>query len=416
MTDCFSAPHLVPIEQAKKNMLDNTSTITNVETVQIELASGRVLSEAVFSKINVPPFNNSAMDGYAIRDDQLTKSSSSSRKQFTLIGTALAGEPYKGELKDGECIRIMTGAVVPYSANAVVMQENTNSSKQLITLIEPVKLGHYIRHVGGDIAQGQTVFKANRQLKTVDIGLLASLGVAKINVYQKLKVAVLSTGDELKTLGDVLQLGDIFESNRYVLMAMLAKLPIEIIDLGIIADSKADLSKAFSKADELADVVICSGGVSVGDADHVKEILNEQGHIDLWKIAIKPGKPFAFGKLANSHFFGLPGNPVSATVTFHQLVVPVLEKLLGITAQKPLILQAICLKNIKKRAGRADYQRGIASTTKQGELTVTPLLKQASNILSSMSDANCYILLDRDSQGCQQDELIEILMFDHLLQ
>lgn len=419
MVDCCSAPGLMPFEEAKQNLLNTVNTVTETEKVDIELADSRVLSAPVVSSLNVPAHNNSAMDGYAIRADELTTNTQTSQTHFKLVGTAYAGQPFHGNLENGECIRIMTGAVVPDSANAVEMQENvdatTEQSSNTVILKQQCSLHNHIRKAGEDIAQGQTIFETGHKLKAVDIGLLASLGVAKVPVYRKLKVAVFSTGDELKSPGQTLSTGDIYESNRYVLIAMLERMNLEVIDMGIISDDKALITQAFIDADKNADAVISSGGVSVGDADYTKEVLDELGDIGFWKVAMKPGKPFAFGQLPNSIFFGLPGNPVSATVTFHQLAAPALMQMSGSSAPTALSVAAITTDRIRKRPGRMDFQRGIAELNAQGQLTVTPLGNQGSGILSSLSKANCYIVLAQENGGYNQGESVEIQLFDQLL-
>jgi molybdopterin molybdotransferase len=429
MNDCYNVPNLMPFELAKSTLLTNVNTITENELIAIQDADQRILAKPVTSPIQVPAHNNSAMDGYAIRDDSLQADLTESPtplSQFKLIGTSMAGSPYKNklggnELNNGECIRIMTGAVVPNSANAVVMQENVNSQinpetqDQQITLLHPTKHQANIRFAGEDIQQGHVLFDTGYCLKAVDIGLLSSLGLSKIDVFRKLKVAVLSTGDELKMPGQPLQEGDIYESNSQILIAMLQRLNMSVIPLGIIKDDKTAITNAFIKANREADVVISSGGVSVGDADYTKEVLSEIGTVDFWKVAIKPGKPFAFGKLDNSVFFGLPGNPVSAAVTFHQLAVPALRYMAGANATANTQLNATTTSKINKKAGRMDFQRGVMSVSEQGNLQVTPLPAQGSGILSSISRANCYIILAQENQGHQAGDIVTIELFDSII-
>ena len=418
MTTCYNVPNLMPFELAKSTLLSNIKKITETESILIQNADNRILAKVITSPLNVPAFNNSAMDGYAIRDDALSDKNVTSPPftQFKLVGTSLAGTPFKGELNNGECIRIMTGAVVPQSANSVVMQENVDANSDvLITLLHPAKLHSNIRIAGEDILQGHTLFNAGHKLNAIDIGILSSLGLTTVNVYRKLKVAVFSTGDELKMPGETLQQGDIYESNSQVLVAMLQRLNVDVISLGIIEDDRKAIADAFIKADELADVVITSGGVSVGDADYTKDVLNDIGDIGFWKVAIKPGKPFAFGTLPNSVFFGLPGNPVSAVVTFHQLAVPALRYMSGGNQIPSIKLNAVTTHSIKKKAGRMDFQRGIMAVNPKGDLQVTPLSAQGSGILSSISRANCYIILAQDNQGHQAGETVSIELFDSIL-
>lgn len=418
MVDSCSTPGLMPFEQAKQNLLSSVSAITDVETIKIEDADQRVLALDIVSPINVPGHNNSAMDGYALRDDSLLDGGAP-LEQFTFVGAAFAGDPFEGELKNGECIRIMTGAVVPDSANSVVMQENVtcieNTPGSKVTLSQASKLNSNIRFAGEDIKKEQTVYAAGYQLKAVDIGLLASLGLPQVQVLRKLKVAVFSTGDELKLPGQPLANGDIYESNSQVLVSMLNRLGVEVIAMGIIPDERAAIEQAFNKANELADAVISSGGVSVGEADYTKTVLDKLGKVDFWKVAMKPGKPFAFGHLSNSVFFGLPGNPVSAAVTFHQLALPTLKAMSGTTEEKRPYISVPTTAKIKKRPGRMDFQRGITNVNELGQMQVTPLSAQGSGILSSISKANCYIILDRNNAGHEAGELVSIELFDHII-
>ncbi len=418
MVDCCSAPGLMPFEQAKNKLLQSVAKVTETECISIEHADKRILCQDITSPIAVPGHNNSAMDGYAIRDDALD-GRSDHLTSFSLVGASFAGKPFDGQLENGQSIRIMTGAVVPQSANAIIMQENVeqihNDIGATITLSQPAKLNSNIRYAGEDIAKDQVVFQAGHQLKAVDIGLLASLGLPEVSVYRQLKVAVFSTGDELKQPGQTLSDGDIYESNSHVLVAMLQRLGVEVIPMGIIADTYQAINKAFIDADAIADAVISSGGVSVGEADYTKEVLDALGQIDFWKVAMKPGKPFAFGKLPNSVFFGLPGNPVSATVTFHQLALPALAVMAGKRTDKKLKLQAITSTAIKKKPGRMDFQRGIAAINDKGQLQVAALGAQGSGILSSISKANCYIILPQDNAGVAAGNLVEIELFDSVL-
>ncbi|WP_448210975.1 molybdopterin molybdotransferase MoeA [Colwellia sp. MEBiC06753] len=415
MVDCCSAPGLMPLAQAKAKLLEKINPVQETEPIAISACLQRVNASQIVSPINVPAHNNSAMDGYAFHADFSHTDSIAAGQTFELVGTAMAGKPFTGELTLGQCIRIMTGAVVPQSANTIEMQENITVSETQVTLNQALPLGNHIRNAGEDIAIDQTVFESGHLFSAADIGLLASLGIAEVDVKRRPKVAVFSTGDELKSAGQPLALGDIYESNRHVIIAMLERMNIEVIDFGIIADDYDKIKQTFIEADDLADAVISSGGVSVGDADYTKDVLAELGHIDFWKIAIKPGKPFAFGQLPNSVFFGLPGNPVSATVTFHLLAVQALKKMMGTDFSEPILIPAITTAKVKKRAGRMDFQRGIASTNAQGQLTVTPLAHQGSGILSSISKANCYLVLAEEHQGCDAGEIVNIQLFDHII-
>lgn len=417
MKDACHVPGLMPFEQAKQRLLNAAQAIKSHQTLAIEQADKRVLAEAIYSPINVPNHDNSAMDGYALCDDNIE--TDSALTIFTLVGTAFAGAPFTGHLKHGECVRIMTGGVVPKGANTVIMQEQVSEiSNQVGAQIEittPCKLHSHIRFAGEDMAKGQCVFAAGYQLKAVDLGLLASLGTAQVKVLNKLKVAVFSTGDELTEPGQPLEPGAIYESNSQVLIAMLERMGFDVLAMGIIPDTLADIEQALIQADQNADAVISSGGVSVGDADHVKTVLEKLGQVDFWRIAMKPGKPFAFGQLANSLFFGLPGNPVSAAVTFDQLAKPALLAMAGAKETKPLRLTAIATKAIRKAPGRMDFQRAIAEVTPQGLLQVTPLPAQGSGILSSISKANCYLILSAENNGHPAGASVTIELFDEVI-
>lgn len=415
MADCFSVSGLISLAEAKRQLLDKISIIQDTQTVTLDAALHRVNAATIISPINVPAYNNSAMDGYAFNAALHDSHTIPAATSFNLVGTSMAGAPFHGELAPGQCIRIMTGAVVPDSANTVEMQENISRIDSHVVLEQPLKLGKNIRCAGEDIAQGKTVFMSGQQFKPADIGLLSSLGVAEVQVKRKPKIAVFSTGDELKLPGQPLKAGNIYESNRYVIIAMLQNMGVDIIDLGIIPDDYNQIKAAFLEADQLADIVISSGGVSVGDADYTKEVLDEIGQIDFWKVAIKPGKPFAFGHLPNSLFFGLPGNPVSATVTLHLLGVPGIKKLMGTSYNDPLLLPAYCTDTVKKRPGRMDFQRGLASLNAKGELIVTPLSHQGSGVLSSLSQANCYLVLEESHAGCAAGDTVHVQLFDSIL-
>ncbi|WP_448214146.1 molybdopterin molybdotransferase MoeA [Colwellia sp. MEBiC06753] len=410
MTHCFSQPGLLKFEQAKNIILDNISSLVANETIAIEQACGRTLAEAVISPVNVPPHDNSAMDGYAFNSQGLIANS-----ELTLVGKAFAGNPYQGIVDKGQCVRIMTGAKLPLGCDSVEMQENTEVSLEQVRLLQPVRGGQHVRRCGEDIRQGQVLIEAGTVLTPANIGTLASIGIPDVNVVRKLTVALIATGDELKQPGQALADGEIYESNRYFLSAMLKKLSFEVIDLGVIPDDKTQISQAFKVANQQADVVISSGGVSVGEADYTKTVLEELGEIGFWKIAMKPGKPFAFGQLADSQFFGLPGNPVSAFVTFYQLVVPALCKMQGRELPNRISLQAKTQTPLKKASGRQDFQRGIWQLSSSGELVVTSTGSQGSGILSSITKANCFIILAQEQGNVAKGELVTIELFDKLI-
>ncbi|CAK0774857.1 molybdopterin molybdotransferase [Gammaproteobacteria bacterium] len=327
------------------------------------------------------------------------------------MGTALAGKPYNGRVGTGECVRIMTGAVIPDGADTVAMQEHVRVEKGSVFVGSRHRCGDHIRRRGDDLTLGKIVLTAGRRLTPADLGLLASLGVCEVKVCRRPRIAFFSTGDELCPLGSPLEKGQIYDSNRYTLFGLLNRLGVEILDLGIVRDRREDLRMAFTSAAQAADAVITSGGVSVGEADFVREVLNNVGQVAFWKIAMKPGKPFAFGRVGTALFFGLPGNPVSVMATFHYFVQPALRRLAGELSKPPLRLRARCLEPLKKHPGRIDFQRGVIETGQAGELVVRSTGNQGSHILSSMSCANCFIILPLESGDVAPDMWVEVEPF-----
>ena len=411
MSDCCATPDLMSLEQGLDILMKRIEPVTDTENVSLEDCLGRIVSSDIVSPINVPSHDNSAMDGYALRLKDLNDS-----HELPLAGKSFAGHPFSGTLPAGQCVRIMTGASIPDGADTVIMQEQTEVTDQGVRFLKkPAKSGANIRCAGEDILEGCCVFSSGHKLKPQDIGLLASLGVSHVPFYRKLKVAVFSTGDELKLPGEPLGLGDIYDSNRYAIKAMLSRMNVDIMDLGKIPDDKDQLRAAFQKADREADAVVTSGGVSVGEADYTKEILDEMGETGFWKLAIKPGKPFAFGQLPDSYFFGLPGNPVSATVTFQQLAAPALRHMMNEEPEERLELPLKTQVRLKKQPGRRDFQRGILTKNQQGELEVTSTGSQGSGVFRSMSLADCYMVLPEDSGSVEAGETVNVQLFDDLL-
>jgi len=359
----------------------------------------------------VPPFDNSAMDGYALRTADLRDGA-----VLPVAGKAFAGAPFHGEWPAGSCIRIMTGAPVPAGADAVIMQEQTEVTDAGIRLTAAVRLGQNIRLIGDDIRQGDNVLAQGIRLGAAELPLLASLGVENVVVFKPLKVAIFSTGDELQPVGTPLQEGQIYDTNRFAVRLMLEQIGCTVLDLGIIRDDPKALREAFEQANDFADLVISSGGVSVGEADYTKKMLDELGEIGFWKLAIKPGKPFAFGKLKKAWFCGLPGNPVSAALTFYQLVQPLIARLSGHTSwSMPPRLKARTTTPFNKSPGRLDFQRGIFSTNASGELEVRTTGHQGSHVFSSFSQANCFVVLERERDRVAAGELVDVEPFNALL-
>ncbi len=388
-------PNSMPVEQARRFIQQSLTAITKQEAINLRNALQRTLASDVLSTMNVPPHDYSAMDGYAVRLGDLANAP----HKLKLIGSVYAGHALGRRLSAGECVRIMTGALIPDGCDSVVMQEHVKVDGDWIEIGEGHhRRGQNIRLAGEDIAQGATVLTRGQIIRPAEMGLLASLGFSEVMVYRKLKVALFSTGDELQQPGAPLAAGQIYDSNRYSLFGMLGELGAEIIDMGSIRDDKDSLKTAFLEAASQADVIITSGGVSVGEADYVKQLLAEIGEVVFWKIAMKPGKPLAYGKIGTCHFFGLPGNPVAVMVTFQQFVRDALRLLMGQQLKPTLAFHVISASSIRKIPGRTEFQRGILSQDENGRWIVHTTGGQGSGILSSMSKANCFIVLP-ESQG-----------------
>ncbi|WP_299596135.1 gephyrin-like molybdotransferase Glp [uncultured Microbulbifer sp.] len=412
MTDACAENGLRSVEAAKQMLIDSIQPVTGTETVPLSQACGRILAEPVLAALDLPPCDNSAMDGYALCGEH---------DHYTIIGKSLAGHPFHGTLTPGQATRITTGAAVPTGADRVQMQENCTLEGDQITMSRPARPRENIRRRGEDVHTGQSLVPVGSKIKVPHIALLASAGVAEVTVLRKLKAALLSIGDELKPIGtpaSELGDGDIYDSNRIALQAALEQLDVDILDLGCWPDQPEKIREAFTRARDSADFVITSGGVSVGEADFTKTVLQELGEIGFWKLAIKPGKPFAFGRLPRTDgetlFFGLPGNPVSAIVTLYQLVMPALEKLRG-TADKqrqpPLQTRARLLNDIRKKPGRTDFQRGFTYRDDDGIQVVETSGIQGSHILSGFSAANCFVVLPRQGGDCETGDWVTIEPF-----
>ena len=406
---------LLTFEQAKKALLEAASLNHKPSTEKVTLlaALDRVTAEPVISPINVPSFNNSAMDGYAVRLSDINQS-----KLLPLATTIFAGDDISNlNWPIGTCLRVMTGAPVPDEAEAVVMQEQTESTVTGIKFPYEIKSGSNIRYIGEDSKQGSVVVDKGTRLTIATLSNLATLGIAELTVFSKLKVAIFSTGDELSDIGNPLTNNSaIYDSNRFTLKLLLTQLNCQIIDLGIIADDPNLIKQSLDTASKLADLVITSGGVSVGDADYTKTALAELGEINFWKIAIKPGKPFAFGKIGNTLFCGLPGNPVSTLVTFYQLVQPLIVALSGQNlSNDTMSFKVKTATNLKKSVGRLDFQRGRLQINSDGELEVVSTGQQGSHLTQSFNHANCFIVLEQDRGNVAQGELVTVELFNSLL-
>ena len=377
---------LLSVEEAQQRIHDAILPQTENVSVPLKQAVGRVLAETIFSTIDLPSARNSAMDGYAFASENFATT-------LTNVGISWAGKPFEGELKKGECVRIFTGAVLPENADSVVMQEHVTVEGTQIHFPDDVKLKKNVREIGEDVRVSDVLCNAGKTITAVDLGLLAASGIESVSIIRPLKIVYFSTGDELVPLGEPLTCGKIYDSNRYSLHGLLQNPCYDVTDGGVVPDDKAKLKRTLIQAANDFDVIITTGGASVGDADFVKEVLAECGDVNFWKIAIKPGKPLAFGKIGACYFFGLPGNPVAVTTTFDIIVKPALARLAGTNFIKPWQFKAICTTPLKKSRGRQEYQRGFLQQSESGEFYVASTGKQGSHILSSASFANCYIIM-----------------------
>jgi len=395
----------MPLAQARARIVDAIVPITRTQRLPLAEALHRVLARTVTACIDVPGSANSSMDGFGFA----ARDASADGVRLRLAGESFAGHPFDGGLQAGECVRIMTGAVVPAGVDTVVMQENTRDEGESVIISQVPEKGSNIRPAGEDIARGQIVMAAGQYLRPADIAVLASIGIAEVTVHERPRVAFFSTGDELRPVDGPIAPGEIYDSNRHGLAALLADLGMEGIDLGIVGDSREALEAAFAQAAS-ADAVVTSGGVSVGAADFVLDVLAQHGTVDFWRVAIKPGKPLAFGRLGDARFFGLPGNPVSTAVTFLQLVRPALVRLAGGTPAHPTRFKLPTRTELDKRPGRENFLR--ARLDFSGDTpSVHAIDHQGSGVMRSMSAADCFIVLPAASEAVAAGEYVTVEPF-----
>lgn len=400
-------PDSIPVEQAKRLIHHFLHPIEGRETINLRAALHRTLAEDVTSPMNVPPHDYSAMDGYAVRSADLETGA----VRFRLVGSSFAGHPFAGQVYRGECVRIMTGALIPAGCDSVIMQEQARAEEDSVIIDGRHRPGQNLRHIGEDMRIGEKVLAQGQMIRPAEMGLLASLGFSEISVFRKLKVAVFSTGDELQQPGALLLPGQIYDSNRYTLIGLLHELGVEVLDMGSVRDDRVSLKAALLEAAVKADVIITSGGVSVGEADYIQQMLAEIGEVVFWKIAMKPGRPLAYGKIGDCHFFGLPGNPVAVMVTFQQFARDALRILMGQTIEPALTIKAVCVDAIRKSPGRIEFQRGILSQDAQGRFVVHSTGNQGSGVLSSMSKANCFIVLPLQLGNLEAGSQVDVQPF-----
>ena len=387
--------------------------VTLIETVNIFQALGRVLAQDVISPISVPAHDNSAMDGYAFDAAQLADNAPLT---LSVAGTLRAGAGWPHPVEPGQCIKIMTGAIMPAGLDTVVPQEFVTSQGPSITIPSGLlRAGDNRRLRGEDLMQGQPALRRGQLLTPATLGLLASLGIEQVAVWRKLRVAYFSTGDEILSLGQPLREGAVYDSNRYTVFGLLSRLGCEVIDMGVVRDEPAVLEAAFVRAAQQADAIITSGGVSVGEADYTKLMMKKLGDVAFWKIAMRPGRPMAVGRIADAVLFGLPGNPVAVMVTFLAFVRPALLRMMGNTSAAPPLLQARSLEALRKKPGRTEYQRGIVSTSADGSLQARTTGNQGSGVLSSMVQANGLIVLRHEQGDVAVGDLVDVMMFDGVI-
>ncbi|HCH5090127.1 bifunctional molybdopterin-guanine dinucleotide biosynthesis adaptor protein MobB/molybdopterin molybdotransferase MoeA [Vibrio parahaemolyticus] len=398
------SPAFLSVVQGQEKILSLVNTVSEIEACKIENAYGRVLAEDIISPVNVPQYTNSAMDGYAIRSDDVDRDS------YQVVAEVMAGHAYDQPLEVGQAVKIMTGAPTPLNGDTVVMREQASQEGDKVTFNGAhIKAGQNVRQAGEDLAIGSDVFTAGTRLASPEMGMIASLGFGEANVFRKLKVAVFSTGDEVQAPGTEQKANSIYDSNRFTIMGMLEKLGCEILDFGILEDNEQLMIEALENASAQADVVMTSGGVSVGDADYIKLALDKLGQIDFWRINMRPGRPLAFGQINNKPFFGLPGNPVAVMVSFINFVEPALRKMQGEQGWKPLKVNAIATENLRSRQGRTEFSRGVYELDDTGRLTVRTTGKQGSGILRSMSEANCLIEISPAIDTVKAGESVTII-------
>ncbi|WP_307720780.1 MULTISPECIES: gephyrin-like molybdotransferase Glp [unclassified Duganella] len=412
-------PDAMPVAEAQRIICERMTPIAATETLPLRSALDRVLAEDIVSPINVPAYDNSAMDGYALRGADLPAAGAPD-VTFKVIGIAYAGRPCTQTPQAGECIRIMTGAAIPPGCDSVLPQElAAHICADTVTIAHgAIRTGANRRFAGEDLKAGGIALVKGKILRPADLGLVASLGIGEVAVQRKLRVAFFSTGDELRSLGDSLDEGCVYDSNRYTLFGMLTRLGCEIIDMGIVRDDPAALEAALRETSAQADAIITSGGVSEGAADYTRDILARIGDVAFWKLAMRPGRPLAFGQIrteaGSAWLFGLPGNPVAVMVSFYLFARPALLRMMGAQSTLPM-MQARCTEAIRKRPGRTEYQRGIVSAGAGGEPQVRLTGAQGSGILRSMTEANCIVVLREAQASVAAGEMVDVLLFDGLV-
>ena len=405
-------PDALPVDKAREAIRSFLAPITANELVAVRASLGRVLGEDIVSTVNVPAHDNSAMDGWAVRGADLDPDRETVLRE---LGTAFAGRVFEGQVGQGECVRVMTGAVMPPETDTVVIQEIVRTEGDRVVVPPGQKTGQNRRLAGEDLARGRLVLRAGNPVRPAELGVLASLGLAEVAVRRKLRVAFFSTGDELASIGTALKEGEVYDSNRYTIYGMLSRLGVDVIDMGVVRDDPAALERAFKQAAATADAIVSSGGVSVGEADFTRDLLARIGEVLFWKIAMRPGRPMAFGRIGDAYFFGLPGNPVAVMVTFYEFVRDALLALAGRSDDFALpMVRVPCTTALRKKPGRTEYQRGILSRAADGDWQVGITGTQGSGVLRSMSEANCFVVLEHERGDVKAGDLVSVQVMDGL--
>jgi len=404
-------PNALHVDKAREAIRACLVPVADDERVATRAALGRVLAEDVVPSFDVPAHDNSAMDGYAVRAADLAAQTETRLEE---VGSAFAGRPFKGKVGAGECVRVMTGAVMPAGTDTVVIQEVVRIEGDSIVVPPGQRRGQNTRAAGEDLKAGVPVLRTGDALGPAELGLIASLGLAEVRVRRRLRVAFFSTGDELASVGAPLAEGQVYDSNRYTLYGMLSRLGVEIRDMGVVRDDPALLEAAFASAAANADAIVTSGGVSVGEADFTRQMMARLGEVLFWRIAMRPGRPMAFGRIGNAFLFGLPGNPVAVMVTFYQFVRDALLHLAGRTGDIAVpLMKVISSQAIRKVPGRTEYQRGVLFR-EGGEWRVRTTGQQGSGVLRSMSQANCFIVLEHERGKVEAGEPVQVQLFEGL--
>jgi len=403
-------PNALHVEKARAAIRACLAPVTQTERLPVRGALGRVLAEDIVPAIDVPGHDNTAMDGYAVRFADL----GAGETVLEEIGAALAGKAFGGSVGPGQCVRVTTGAVMPAGADTIVVQEVVKVKDGKVAIPPGQKAAQHVRYAGEDLKKGVAVLGPGQWLRPAELGLIASLGIGEVRVRRRLRIAFFSTGDELTSIGSALKEGEVYDSNRYTLHGMLSRLGVEMHDLGVVRDDPAQLEAAFRKAAGLADAIVTTGGVSVGEADFVKPMMAKLGEALFWRIAMRPGRPMAFGRIGDAFLFGLPGNPVAVMVTFYQFVREALLAMSGRAGDCALpMLRVPAAEPLRKVAGRTEYQRGILFRD-GGAWKVKTTGQQGSGVLRSMSEANCFIVLEHERGKVQAGEPVQVQLFEGL--